>query len=138
MRKISFSIPAIIVISGFVFNACSKSADANLFDKWQVVSDSLQSISAGIDSQRYYTGRPGDYFDFGVNDILYVREDTWLDTVPFLLLSYNKIVLEGLGVSQDDYSKGHDIDIHPQTITLVVASSFATGGSYKRTIHLAK
>ncbi len=103
-----------------------------------VVSDSIVTLSGSPDSQRYYTGKPDDYFDFRVNDILYIKEDTLLDSVPFLLLSYNRIILQGLGVNETDYNKSHYISISSKDITLIITSSFDSGGLYKRTIHLER
>lgn len=138
MKKNFFSILISTIILSFILNACGKSGNPTLFTKWKVVSDSIVTLSGSLDSQRFYTGQPGDYFDFDVSDILYVKEDTILDSAPFLLLSYNSIILQGFGVNEADYNKSHYISISSKDITLIITSSFDSGGMYKRTIHLER
>ncbi|MBS1744673.1 MAG: hypothetical protein JST21_00740 [Bacteroidetes bacterium] len=138
MKKNFFSLFISTVIISLILNACGKSANPSLFYKWDVVSDSIVSLDGSIDSQRYYTGQAGDYFNFGLNDILSVKEDTLKDSASFLLLSYNRIILKGFGVDSDDYNKSHYISISTRDITLIITSSFPSGGLYKRTIHLKR
>ena len=107
--------------------------------KWNVVSDEGFTGIGQNNQPVYYTGQPGDYFDFKENGRLYIKESARTDTAAYLLTSDTTIQITGVGLVLNGVQAVSVIEnLSSHTVTLRAATVLTPGGAFGRTIKLAR
>lgn len=81
----------VILIGTLNIASCSKGRDNTaqnlvlLRHKWNIVFVEGEAL--------HYSGKPGDYYNFSPNNMLYISRDNFLDTMAYSLASQNVLLL---------------------------------------------
>jgi hypothetical protein len=65
-----------------------------LVGQWNIVSDSLATGAAIIQTTNYI-GVKGDYFNFGTDSILYIKEGTRYAVAAYHIVTDTSVIIEG-------------------------------------------
>ncbi len=125
-------------------NSCLKDStlpyqSGSLIGKWNIVSDSTY-VGVGYNNHPVdYAGKPGDYFNFTSNGIIYTKEGDVLDTLSYSLSADTGIVISSFGAILNGVpavSKFKNFTDH----SLIIASPVALtpGGIFSRKVYLSR
>ena len=108
--------------------------------KWSIQRDSVFTAVGAYGTGKTYTGKTGDYFNFGADDKLYIKEGANLDTFTYKILTDSTLSLLPVGATANYIPLA--AFIKPTTATSVVlywTPSLGNPGSfYSRTVSLDK
>jgi hypothetical protein len=125
---------------GSVNNQTKFSGVVPIEGKWNVKTDSVFSSVGASGTGKTYTGETGDYFNFGTNNKLYIKEGANLDTFTYKMLTDSTLSLIPAGAPINVIPFAGFIQ--PTTATSVIVTwtpSLGNPGSfYSRTVSLAK
>jgi hypothetical protein len=99
--------------------------------KWNLVNDSLVwGVGPNVTTTNYI-GKSGDYFDFGTNNKLYIKEGTNLDSSAYQVMSDSTVVLDVNSERYNGIAPVSKIVYTPGGVTLSSPAIFlANPGSY--------
>ncbi|WP_426668811.1 hypothetical protein ACPPVU_21585 [Mucilaginibacter sp. McL0603] len=143
MKNPPLFIAALFVLSGLF--SCKKSNQSpavptSIVGKWQLVNDSLVSGVGPIVTGSNYIGKNGDYFDFGTNNKVYIKEGANLDSSAYQVMSDSTVVLNVYAERYNAISPVSKMTFVPDGVTLRSPSVFVAnpGSYYLRIINLRK
>jgi len=139
MKKLTLLI-SLLVLVVVSFSACTKSnpSNATLPGKWNLLTDSLVSGIGPISTPKYYTGQPGDYFDFRNNGKVYVKEGSTLDTLNYNLGAGNTITIDTFGITFNGVLQSSNYTVTANIATITTPFAVNPGAYYRRVVHLAR
>ena len=123
-----------------IFAGCSKSTavNATLAGKWNLLTDSLLSGVGPVSTPKYYSGQPGDYFDFRTDNKLYIKEGSTLDTLAYSLGAGNTITIQTFGISFNGVLQSSNYTVNVKSAIITTPFVVNPGAYYRRVVHLAR
>jgi len=117
--------------------SCNKTAvqTSSLAAKWNIINDSLSIISL---SGTNYIGTSNDYYNFTVNGILYIKEDSLLSTTTYSMIANNQIdIVYDLSNNVMEHRTYYITNLTAHTATLTLSGS-SPGPAERQIINLKK
>ena len=124
----------------FFLPACKKdSHNPSITGNWNIVSDSTYTGIGTGNHPIAYAGKPGDYFNFQANGIIYTKEGTALDTLTYKLISNTQIVISPFGITLNGVPETSNIIAFTDNYLVIKAPEvFTPGGIFGRKISLSR
>ena len=110
-----------------------------ILGKWNVVSDSTH-VGIGVNNNAVaYNGKPGDYFDFRSDGLIYTREGTALDTLNYTFISDSKILIPQFDVILNGEAQTSTINnFTSHSLNIAAPLIFTPGGVFGRSVRLSR
>lgn len=110
----------------------------SIFKKWHIVSDSTFA-GVGITNHAVnYPGQAGDYFDIRINNIIYTKEGTVLDTLTYSSLTDSTMVISSFGVTLNGVLDPSHFKFAAHSMTIASPQIATPGGLFGRKITLSQ
>src|SRR5471030_2620643 len=112
----------------------------SIVGKWNLVNDSLVwGVGLNV-TATHYIGKSGDYFDFGTNNKLYIKEGANLDSSVYQVVSDSTVVLDVNSERYNGIAPVSKIVYTPAGVTLSSPAIFVAnpGSYYLHIINLGK
>ncbi len=116
--------------------SCKKGVATGLVGRWSIITDSGFEGVGVNNHEVIYTGRPGDYFDFRSDGLLYIREGAALDTLPYKLLSDSTLSIQSFGIILNGVPETDSISLTSSTARISAPVEITPGGQFGRTVDL--
>jgi len=128
----------------FLFCACKKvdgvgNGKAAILGKWNIVSDSSH-VGIGISNTAVsYTGKPGDYFDFRNNGMIYTKEGSTLDTLNYTFISDTEIEIPQFDAILNGQVQTSTItNFTTHSLNIAAPRIITPGGIFGRSVRLSR
>lgn len=118
--------------------SCKKGVATGIVGQWSIITDSGFSGVGVNNHEVIYNGRPGDYFDFRSDGLLYIKEGAALDTLPYKLFSDSTLYIQSFGLILNGVPPTDTLRLTSSAARISTPLALTPGGEFGRTVDLSR